>query len=113
MTETAAAGFAVCGLYARPDRPKDIRIVAVEHRIAGDVGLLGDLHGSGDGAVPLDGVADELRVSLDVAGSGSVLQDEIEPPPVDRVQLTARRGRDLCSSRPRVVRERRIAPDQE
>src|SRR6478735_10120586 len=110
MTETAATGLAVCGLHARRDRPKDIRIVAIEHRIAGDVWLLGDLHGSGDGAVPLDGVADKLRISLDVAGSGSVLQDEIEQPPVNRVQLTARRGRDICSARSRDVHERRKAP---
>src|SRR3954469_6825577 len=99
MTEAAATGFAVCGLHARHDRPKDIRVVAIEGRIAGDVRLLGDLNGSGDGAIPLDGVADKPRISLDVAGSGLVQQNEIEQPAVDRVQLTPRRGGDIRSAR--------------
>src|SRR4029453_1490438 len=113
MTEAATTGFGVCRLHAGHDRPKDIRVVAIERRIAGYVWLLGDLNGSGDGAIPLDGVADKLRISLDVAGSGLVLQDEIEQPPVNRVHLTARRGRDIRSARSRVVHERRIAPDKE
>src|SRR3954465_1449240 len=113
MTEAAATGFVMCGLHARHDRSKDIRVVAIEHRIAGGVRLLGDLNGSGGGAVPLDGVADELRISRDVAGSGSILQDQIEQPPIDRIQLTALRGGDFRATWSGVVRERRIASDKE
>ena len=56
-------------VHARRDRSKDIWIVAIERRVAGDVGLLSDLNGLSDGAVPPNSVADELRVPGDVPRS--------------------------------------------
>src|SRR6187200_1508379 len=106
MTEAAAPGFGVRGLHASDDRKKDIWVVAIERRIASNVWLFRDLNGSGDGAIALDGTPDKLPISLDVAGSGVILQDEIEHSAVERVQLTARRGRDIRPARSRIVHER-------
>jgi len=75
------------GLHPGGDRAPNVWVVAVEHRVAGDVRFLRNLDGPCHRTVPHDRVADERRVSGDVARRRAVLEHEIEHSTLDGVLL--------------------------
>jgi hypothetical protein len=103
------------GGHAGDDRLRDLRVIAIEVRVAGHIRLLGDLDGGGGVAVPSDQLSEIGAVPGDVARSRLVLGDQVQAPPAGRVPVRSR-GRDRHQwvvAGPVIVTETEVGAHQE